>query len=87
MQLSLKPAVVKMIFTDSPADSILFCKTWWEISQMFLTLKCLPAQNPVQDLLKLIERVVLKPQVASGFSKSKVFQEKERVPPASPVVD
>jgi len=39
-----------------------------------------------QDLLKLIERVVLKPQVASGISNSKVFQEKEQVPPAVPVV-
>lgn len=36
---------------------------------MFLALKCLHAQNPVQDLLKLIERVVLKLQVTSGISK------------------
>lgn len=54
---------------------------------MFLILACLHAQNLVQDLLKLIERVVLKTQVASGLSESKIFQEKEKVPPAIPVVD
>lgn len=53
---------------------------------MFLTLKCLHAQNLVQDSVKLTERVVLKPQVASGISESKIFQEK-KVPPSSPVVD
>lgn len=55
--------------------------------QTFPALQCLQAQNPVPDLLKLTERVVLKPQVASGISKSKVLQEKEQVPPAFPMVD
>lgn len=51
------------------------------------TGKSLQTQNPVQDLLKLAERVTLNPWAASWNSKGEVFQKKEQVSPAVSMVD